>query len=307
MLIVKEATTQQEETKVRENKSRRRVIVISAIILSSLIVIALTVHYLLGSPFGDTFSFMDYFTDVDFLQYCLVGFLAQMIDGALGMAYGVTSQTFLMSFGVSPAGASAAVHVSKVFTSGVSGWSHYHFGNVNQKLFKKLILPGMIGAIGGAFLITYVQGKYVKPFVSAYLVVMGIIIIQKAFKKIRRKKKTKNLGPLALTGGFVDSIGGGGWGPVVTSTLIGNGRNIKYTIGSVNLAEFFVALASAGTFITILHLENYKVIAGLIVGGVIAAPLAALIVGKVPAKYLMIVVGFLIIALSLNTIIRAIF
>lgn len=270
-----------------------------------LIVSTLVLYYLYPSSVVDTLSFLSFLTNLSFLEYTLVGFLAQMVDGALGMAYGVTSTTFLMSFGVTPAAASAGVHVSKVFTSGVSGWSHYHFGNVNKKLLKKLILPGMIGAILGAVLITVVNGKAIRPFVSAYLVVMGIVIIQKAFKKIKKKKKTKNLAPLALLGGFVDSIGGGGWGPVVTSTLIGKGRNPKYTIGSVNLAEFFVAIASAATFTVIMELDNWLVIVGLIVGGVIAAPIAALIVGKVKPKPLMIVVGCLIIILSVRNIVLA--
>lgn len=295
-----------ELIKAMEPVSRRKVIVISSGILFALIVISLVVHYLLGSPFAESFSFMEIFSDWRFLEYALVGFLAQMIDGALGMAYGVTSTSFLMSFGVSPAAASAGVHVSKVFTSGVSGWAHYQFGNVNKKLFKKLILPGMIGAIAGALLLSYVDGKAIKPFVSAYLVVMGIMIIQKAFKKITKKKKTKNLGPLGFVGGFVDSIGGGGWGPVVTSTLLSRGRNPKYTIGSVNLAEFFVAIASAATFVMLLELDNWLVVFGLIAGGVLAAPLAALVVGKVKPKYLMIVVGALIILLSVRNIVLAI-
>lgn len=253
----------------------------------------------------ETLPFFEIFLSQEFLIFIVVGFLAQMVDGALGMAYGVTSSTFLISFGITPAAASAGVHISKVFTSGVSGYSHWRFGNVNHKLFKKLILPGMIGAIVGAYFLTAVDGKLVKPFVSVYLVVMGIIIIRKAFKKIKKKKKTKRLGPLALFGGFVDSIGGGGWGPVVTSTLIGNGRNAKYTIGSVNLAEFFVAIASAATFTLIMEFENLVVVVGLIVGGVIAAPLAALVVGKVKTKYLMILVGSLITLLSLRTIVLA--
>lgn len=246
------------------------------------------------------------FTIEEFLIYCLVGFLAQAIDGALGMAYGVSSTSFLMSAGVSPAVASASVHIAEVFTSGVSGLSHLKFGNVNNKLFRSLVLPGVLGAFLGAYLLTSIDGNSIKPFVSAYLLIMGVIIIRKSFKKFKKKKKTKNISTLALTGGFVDSVGGGGWGPVVSSTLISKGRSPRYTIGSVNLAEFFVALASALTFIFMLGTNNWIVIAGLIVGGIFAAPFAAYLVKRFKVKTMMIIVGSLIIALSLRTIVLAI-
>lgn len=288
-----------------EKSSTNKKIIYSLLALIPVCGLALLYFFSEEVSLESSYSFVKVFMSEEFLIFVIVGFIAQMVDGALGMAYGVTSSTFLISFGISPAAASAGVHVSKVFTSGVSGYSHWKYGNVNPKLFKKLILPGMIGAIVGAYFITAVDGKVVKPFVSAYLIVMGIVIITKAFKKIKKKKKTKRLSPLALFGGFVDSIGGGGWGPVVTSTLIGNGRNAKYTIGSVNLAEFFVAIASAATFSVFMELENLVVVVGLIVGGVIAAPLAALVVGKVKTKYLMILVGILITVISVRTIILA--
>jgi uncharacterized membrane protein YfcA len=176
-------------------------------------------------------------------------------------------------------------------------------GNVNKKLFKRLIIPGMIGAVLGAYVLTSIDADIIKPFVSAYLLAMGVIIIRKALRKKKKKKKTKRLAPLALFGGFVDSVGGGGWGPVVTSTLLSRGRSIRYTIGSVNLAEFFVALASASMFTVMLGFQNWRIVLGLIVGGIIASPLAALIVGRVKAKPLMIVVGSLIILLSIRTIV----
>jgi len=304
MMIQEELVTDDNVAEEKKDTKRTWLWILGGLFFI-LLVISLIVVYVFPTSASKALNYLSIFADAHFLEYTLVGFLAQMVDGALGMAYGVTSTSFLMSFGVSPAAASAGVHVSKVFTSGVSGWSHYRFGNVNKKLLKKLILPGVIGAILGAILITVVNGKAIKPFVSAYLVVMGFVIIQKAFKKIKKKKKTKNLAPLALFGGFVDSIGGGGWGPVVTSTLIGKGRNPKYTIGSVNLAEFFVAIGSAATFTVIMELENWMVVIGLIVGGVIAAPVAAMIVGKVKPKPLMIVVGCLIIILSVRNIFLA--
>jgi len=239
----------------------------------------------------------------EFFLYILVGFLAQTIDGALGMAYGISSTTFLMSMGVSPASASASVHIAEVFTSGASGLSHLKFKNVNKKLFKSLVIPGVLGAILGAYILTSIDGKMIKPFISAYLLFMGAVIIAKALKKKTPKKKTKNIGILAAVGGFVDSIGGGGWGPVVASTLIGNGRDARYTIGSVNLAEFFIALAGAGTFTIMMGVNNFIITLGLLIGGVIAAPFAAWICNKINTKVLMIMVGVLIILLSFRTII----
>jgi uncharacterized protein len=288
-----------------EASPKKRWIYYSLLILIALIALLFLLNYFGKNPFEGLPTFIESLFQKEFLLYILVGFVAQMIDGALGMAYGVSSTSFLLSMGVTPAAASAGVHVAEVFTTGVSGLSHLSFGNVNKKLFKNLIIPGIIGAVIGAYILTSIDGNAVKPFISAYLLVMGIIIIKKAFNKVKKKKKTKRLAPLALFGGFVDSIGGGGWGPVVTSTLISKGRNAKYTIGSVNLAEFFIALASAGTFTIIMGFQSWQIVLGLIVGGVIAAPLAALVVGKVKTKTLMIMVGVLIIGLSLRTIILA--
>jgi uncharacterized membrane protein YfcA len=240
----------------------------------------------------------------DILIYMLGGFIAQMIDGALGMAYGVSATTFLLSFGVSPAAASASVHTSEIFTSGVSGLMHLRFGNVNSKLFKNLLLPGIAGAILGAYILTSLEeyNSYIKPVVSVYTMILGTIIIRKALAARRRKKKTKNVGILAIVGGFLDSIGGGGWGPIVTSTLLAGGRNARYTIGSVNLAEFFVAFSSSITFIIFLGLNHFQVILGLVLGGMIAAPIAATLSRKLPVKTIMLAVGIVIIIVSLRTI-----
>ena len=240
--------------------------------------------------------------DSSIFLYVLAGFTAQMIDGALGMAYGVTATTFLLSFGVTPASSSASVHASEVFTSGVSGLMHLKFGNVNTKLFKSLLIPGVIGAILGAYILSsFEQYNYIiKPLVSAYTLILGVIIIFKALKKDSIRKKIKRVFPLAIVGGFLDSIGGGGWGLIVSSTLIARGRNPRYTIGSVNLAEFFIALSSSLTFVTIIGLTHWTIIVGLIVGGVIAAPIAAYIANKIPTKSIMILVGIVVIILSLK-------
>jgi uncharacterized membrane protein YfcA len=248
-------------------------------------------------------AFEKFFT-VELLTYVLVGIGAQLIDGALGMAYGVSSTTFLMSVGVTPAAASAAVHVSEVFTTAVSGLSHFRFKNINKRLFRAIVIPGVFGAMLGAYILTNINGDYIKPFVSVYLLVMGVVIIRKALRSVIAKEKVKRVGLLALAGGFLDSIGGGGWGPVVTSTLLSKGRSPKYTIGTVNATEFFVTFASAGVFTWFMGLQNISVIAGLVIGGVIAAPFGALLVGKIKPKTLMIAVGALIIFLSLRNLLK---
>jgi uncharacterized membrane protein YfcA len=237
-----------------------------------------------------------------FWLFVAAGFLAQTIDGALGMAYGISSTSLLLSMGISPAAASASVHIAEVFTAGASGLSHWKFGNVNKKLFKLLVLPGVAGAVVGAYILSSFDGNLIKPYISFYLILMGIVIISKALRKKKAKQKTRFVGPLALLGGFVDAVGGGGWGPVVTSSLIGQGRNPRYTIGSVNLAEFFIAAAGAGTFILMIGTGNWPVTAGLLLGGVLASPFAAYICGKVNPKVLMVIVGFVIIGLSLRNV-----
>ncbi len=241
----------------------------------------------------------------EILYYIAGGFIAQMIDGALGMAYGVTATTFLLSVGITPAAASASVHASEVFTSGVSGYMHLKFGNVNSKLFKTLVIPGIIGAVLGAYVLSSLEeySAYIKPIVSIYTLFLGIIIIRKALIKRMEKRQLKRVGLLALFGGYLDSIGGGGWGPIVSSTLIASGRHPKYTIGSVNLTEFFVSLASSITFFTVIGLGYWQVIIGLILGGVVAAPIAAKLANKLPVKSMMILVGMVIIIVSLRQII----
>lgn len=240
------------------------------------------------------------------LFYIGAGLAAQMVDGALGMAYGATSTSLLLGMGVPPAIASASVHVAEVFTTGASGISHFRLGNVNKKLFIHLLIPGIIGAVSGAFLLSAkINGDFIKPFMSAYLLILGVIVLRKAFQA-KKKKKTKRLGVLALFGGFMDAIGGGGWGPIVTSTLLSKGRTAHYTIGSVNAAEFFISLSSAATFLIFGAITGWPVIIGLIIGGVIASPFAALLVRKIKRKPLMIMVGVLIILLSIRTILLTI-
>jgi uncharacterized protein len=244
-----------------------------------------------------------------FLLYVLVGFGAQLIDGALGMAYKVSSNTFLLSVGIPPSLASASVHIASIFTSLVSGLSHLRFGNVDKKLVLKLTIPGMIGGgIGAYILARLVNGEKAVPYIAAYLVIMGIIIIIKSFnmKEHHRKFRSRFVMPLGLIGGFLDSIGGGGWGPIVTTTLISTGHHPRKSIGSVNLAEFFVTATISFTFlITLGKLENWVNVAGLMLGGVVAAPIGAMLTRKLPLRWMMLAVGALIIGLSIRTLVFA--
>ena len=239
----------------------------------------------------------------EFLVFFAIGVFAQLVDGTLGMGYGATSTSFLLAYGIPPAVSSTGVHVAEMFTTGASAVSHHKFGNINKQLVKHLLIPGVLGSIAGAYLLAdVIDGDVIKPFIAVYMIVLAVIIIKKALVKNIVKKKTKRLDLLASFGGFMDSVGGGGWGPIVTSTLLGRGRNPRYTIGSVNAAEFAVSFASGVTFMIFGGISGWQVIIGLILGGVIAAPLAAFLVNKIQRKPMMIAVGILIIILSLRTL-----
>lgn len=242
----------------------------------------------------------------DVLLYVAIGFAAQMIDGALGMAYGVTANSVLLSLGVPPATASACVHAAETFTTGASGAAHWRLGNVDRKLLLRLAIPGMIGGAIGAYILVGLPGDAIKPFISAYLLLLGVLIIWKALAARQIKTPTpRAVAPLGFFGGAFDAIGGGGWGPIVTSTLLGQGTTPRYAIGSVNLAEFFVTLVISATFLLTIGLSLWPIIAGLIVGGVIAAPFAAFATKHIPDKVLMLLVGCVVVLLSLRTILMS--
>lgn len=247
---------------------------------------------------------MDGILTIEFFGFFLVGFLAQIIDGSLGMAYGVSANSFLLGLGISPAAASASVHTAEVFTTAASGFSHWKLGNLKKDLIKRLLIPGMLGGVLGAYILTNIPGDQIKPFVAIYLLVMGIRILFKAFRRgvVSGYLSKVQLTVLGLIGGLMDAVGGGGWGPVVTSTLIANGGKPRETIGSVNMTEFFVTLAEAVAFFALLGEIQVPVVLGLLLGGVLAAPLGAILVRKVSPRILLIVVGLLVIGLSLRTI-----
>ncbi len=247
--------------------------------------------------------------DSKFYWLVVAGFFAQLVDGALGMGYGVVSTTVLMSMGVNLSAISGSVHTAEMFSSGASGYSHYKFGNVNKKLFKALLVPGVIGAVVGAYLLAKYGDEYadyVRPIIASYTMILGARILVIAFRGTSKKpKKVKNVGWLAGAGGFLDSFGGGGWGPLVTSTLISKGRSPRFVIGSVSITEFFVTFASALTFFSVIGVSHWQVILGLIIGGLLAAPIAARLVGKLPTKTMFIAVGVMVVIWSLRILLKS--
>jgi len=244
--------------------------------------------------------------------YLLIGFVAQMIDGALGMAYGVSVTTFLLSLGipaVTPAIASASMHASEIFTTGSSSLVYMRHKNVNKKMFKALLWPGIIGAIAGVITVSFVSKEYfsvIRPLVAIYTLILGVLIIFKTIKVPKKRKKIKNISPVAFTGGFLDSVGGGGWGPIVTTSLLAGGRHLRYAVGSSHLAKFFVAITSTITFFVFIGLSHWQIIFGLVIGGMIASPMSIYFSTKIPIKKGLLLVGTLIIIISLKTIIQTI-
>lgn len=245
--------------------------------------------------------------DSTFLWFVLAGFAAQMIDGALGMAYGVSCSSLLLYMGVPPKVASAAVHTAEVFTTGVSGLSHIRFRNLDIVLFFRIVFFGVLGAVVGAYLVSEIlDGSIIKPYIAAYLLILGFVII---YKGIRNKQKSSNevkrAGGLALIGGLFDSIGGGGWGPIVTSNIINQGKCPRRTIGTVNTAEFFVTFSSTSVFMLLIGVDSWKVVLGLVLGGILAAPIGAYFAAKINKRIMMIIIGIVIIITSGFTILKA--
>lgn len=232
--------------------------------------------------------------------FVLVGFAAQLIDGALGMAFGVISNTLLISFGVPPAAASASVHVIKNFTGGVAAISHIAHRNVDWRLFWRLLVPGVIGGILGAYLLTRIDASVAKPLVLAYLAAIGVYLLLRALGAAPIEKSPRIVEPLGFAGGFLDAAGGGGWGPVVTSNLLVQGGSPRLVVGTVNTSELFIALAISGAFLFTIGLSAFGAAAlGLLIGGVAAAPLGGYVAKRVPARPMMIMVGLVLTLTSL--------
>jgi len=283
----------------------------AAAVFASLTLLGIAL-FLLGRLFlphnwsGGAQAILETLASVPFWSAVLVGFAAQAVDGALGMAYGITATSFLLGTGASPAIATASVHMAEVFTTGFSGVSHVRQNNVNKDLFLRLLVPGIIGALVGAVLVTRIDGATLKPWVAGYLLLMGLFVLGKAFRRIRPATHApRHVAKLALFGGFVDTVGGGGWGPVVTTTLVGTGHDPRTTIGSVNFAEFFLSLSAATAFAVLVGPDTWPTIAGLVLGGAMAAPLAARLTRHIPARVLLVLVGVLISSLSVYNLWRA--
>lgn len=230
----------------------------------------------------------------------LLGFVSQAVDGALGMAFGVMSSTGLMAIGVPPAGASAIVHTAEIATTGAAGASHAWFRNVDWSLFRRLALAGVVGGIIGALVLANIDGKAIQPFVAAYLLLMGALILLRAMKmEPMEDARTGYAAPLGLIGGFLDAVGGGGWGPMVSSTLIGSGQAPRKVIGTVSASEFCVTTAIAVAFFTQLGISHVDYVLALVAGGLLAAPFGAIIARKVRPRPLMFAVGGLVFLLAL--------
>jgi uncharacterized membrane protein YfcA len=236
----------------------------------------------------------------DILPFILVGFVAQMIDGALGMAFGVIANTLLLSLGVPPASASAIVHTIKNFTGAVSAISHVAHRNVDWRLFWRLVIPGIFGGVLGAYLLTEILPSIAKPLVLAYLAAIGFFLVWRGLTRGHREKPPKVVEPLGFAGGFLDAAGGGGWGPIVTSNLLVQGGRPRIAVGTVNTAEVFLALAITATFIASIGFSALGPPAlGLLIGGLAAAPFGGYVAARVSAKWMLAMVGIVLTLTSL--------
>src|SRR5690606_16603377 len=247
-----------------------------------------------------------------FYWMLLAGFVAEIVAGSMGMGYGVICTTILLMLNVPPPVVSASIHSAESFTTAAGSISHFKLGNVNKKLIKALALPAIIGAVIGALLLSYVGEKYAaitKPFIAAYTLYLGVRILMNVFKSKTAaiKKKKTNIPLLGLVGGFIDSFGGGGWGPLVTGTFIKNGRTPRYVVGSSTVAKFILTVTSAITFIFTIGVQHWNIVAGLLIGGIITAPFSAMLTSKLPARKMFFVVGIVVIIMSIITIYRALF
>ena len=241
----------------------------------------------------------------EFWPLVFVGFAAQLIDGALGMAYGVSASAFLSSMGHPPAFVSATVHAAEVFTTGASSASHAWFKNLDRKIFLKLVLPGMVGGGVGAWLLGNLDGDLLKPVVWTYLLLTGILLLRRASRSDEPQLARAPSHALGAIAGFLDAVGGGGWGTVTTPTLIARGVPPRYAIGTTNAAEFFVTLTISITFLFTFDWQRYDLVVALLGGGVIAVPLGAWVAKHVPARVAMLAIGLLVSGLAINGLITA--
>ena len=243
----------------------------------------------------------------EFWWFILIGLGAQLVDGALGMAFGLVSSSVLLSMGLPPAQVSASVHTAEVFTTGASGVSHLVAGNVDKRLFFRLALPGALGGALGAYVLTQVPGDLIRPLIYLYLLVLAIIILARAAGRWMPKGEIRRVPVLGFFAGLLDASGGGGWGPVATSTLLARGGQARTTIGTVNAAEFIVTLTISATFLLSMGVQHLQIVAGLLIGGMMAAPVAAVLVKRVKERWVLVAVGVLVLGISLFQVGHALF
>jgi uncharacterized protein len=308
-LVVPSEVMRTSAVKTWQRGMNKYLIVIGVLVIVASIILALFIN-------GELNSLLQILSKDHHIFYwmVLVGFLAEIVAGSMGMGYGVICTTVFLMLNIPPPIISATIHSAESFTTAAGSISHYKFGNVNKKLTKLLAIPAIIGAVCGALLLTYVGERYAKmtkPLIGAYTLYLGIRIIQNAFRKKQTnggiKKKKTNITLLGLVGGFIDSFGGGGWGPLVTGTFIKNGRTPRYVIGSSTIAKFILTVASAITFIFTVGIHHWNMVAGLLLGGVITAPFSAMLTSRLPMKKMFVVVGIVVIIMSLISICRSIF
>ncbi len=295
--------------------SRKRV---NRYFVSAAVVLAIAIGFYLVYPYIHIDVIREFLNKDNHLFYwmLLAGFLAEIVAGSMGMGYGVICTTILLILNIPPPIISASIHSAESFTSAAGTISHFKLGNVNKKLTKLLAVPAIAGAVIGAVALTYVGERYAKmtkPFIAAYTMYLGIRILSNAFSKKNGNgqkngvKKKTNITRLGFIGGFIDSFGGGGWGPLVTGTFIKNGRTPRYVIGSSTVAKFILTVASAITFIFTVGIQHWNIVAGLLIGGIVTAPFSAMLTSRLPVRKMFVVVGIVVIAMSLITLFRAIF
>lgn len=299
--------TTQELTSSRRKVFNKYMIAISVVVL----VVLFTYLFLSANQLTELQAALQKDNNL-FYWMLLVGFTAEIVAGSMGMGYGVICTTILLILNVPPTIISASIHSAESFTSAAGSISHWQLGNINKKLAKALAIPAIIGAVAGALLLSYVGERYAKitkPFIAIYTMYLGIRILQNAFTKrdSNSKKKNVNITALGLIGGFIDSVGGGGWGPLVTGTFIKNGHTPRYVIGSSTFAKCILTVASAVTFIFTIGIHHWNIVAGLLIGGIVTAPFSAMLTSKLPTKKMFIAVGIVVIFCSLITIYRAFF
>ncbi|MDQ7309015.1 sulfite exporter TauE/SafE family protein [Stenotrophomonas sp. Sm3119] len=243
----------------------------------------------------------------EFWWFILIGLGAQLVDGALGMAFGLVSSSVMLSMGLPPAQVSASIHTAEVFTIGASGVSHLAAGNVDKRLFLRLALPGAVGGALGAYVLTQIPGDIIRPLIYLYLLVLAIIILARAAGRWMPKGEIRRVPVLGFFAGLLDASGGGGWGPIATSTLLARGGQARTTIGTVNAAEFVVTLTVSATFLLSMGVQHLQIVAGLLIGGMMAAPVAAILVKRVKERWVLVAVGVLVLGISLFQIGHAVY